>query len=145
MKHETEIMIDAPAAALWSHLIDFARYDEWSTTFALRGRPAAGERCRVRFHLFGIPLTYPVSLVTVDDSRELRWLGGPRGIIQGSHYFTLEPYGPKGDRTRFVHGEEFAGFAVPALWPLLVRAIGSAYDGFNRELKQRVESARALR
>ena len=59
-------MIDAPAAAVRSHLIDFERYDEWSTTFA-----------------------------------------------------------------------------VATLWPLLVRAIGSAYDGFNRELKQRVESARA--
>ena len=65
MEHETEIMIDAPAAAVWLHLIDFERHDEWSTTFA-----------------------------------------------------------------------------VPALWPLLVRALGSTYDRFNRELKQRVESAK---
>jgi len=145
VKHQTEIMIAAPVADVWSHLVDFERHGEWSTTFALHGRAKVGERGRVRFRLFGMPVSYPVSVVTVDEGRELRWQGGPGGIIQGSHYFRLEPAGPAGDRTRFVHGEDFSGVAVPLLWPVLLRVIGSAYEGFNREIKQRAESGRALR
>lgn len=138
-------MIAAPAADVWLHLVDFERHGEWSTTFALDGRAKVGERGRVRFRVFGMSLSYPISLVTVDQARELRWQGGPGGLIRGSHYFRLEPAGPAGDRTRFVHGEDFSGVAVPLLWPVLLRVIGSAYEGFNRELKQRVESAQGVR
>ena len=94
-------MIAAPAADVWLHLIDFERHGEWSTTFALHGRAKVGERGRVRFRVFGMSLSYPISLVTVDQARELRWQGGPGGIIRGSHYFRLEPAGPAGDRPSY--------------------------------------------
>jgi hypothetical protein len=145
VNHETEIVIAAPRPEVWSHLIDFERHGEWSTTFALRGQAKIGERGRVLFHLFGIPSTYPISLVTIDEARELRWEGGPHGIMQGSHYFRLEPDGPIGDRTRFIHGEDFSGVAVPLLWPVLLRVIGPAYEGFNQELKRRVERPEGAR
>jgi hypothetical protein len=136
--YETETTIDAPPGEVWKHLTDFALHDEWSHHFKLRGRPVAGESARVEFVLFGRPAGSPVVIQKVDEGRELRWHGGPKGIVTGSHYFILEPR-DDGRRTRFRHGESFSGLLAPLVWALLRAQLGPSYSGFNEELKQRVE------
>jgi len=136
--YETETTIDAPPAAVWKHLIDFARHDEWSRHFKLRGEPAVGARGRVEFELFGRASGAPVVIRTADAGRELRWSGGPKGIVFGSHYFLMEAL-DGGSRTRFRHGESFSGVLAPLVWALLKAQLGPSYEGFNQDLKLRVE------
>lgn len=136
--HETETTIDAPPSAVWTHLVDFDRHDEWSQHFKLRGRPVIGERGRVEFRLFGRASESPVIIERVDEARELRWRGGPKGLITGSHYFILESR-DDGRKTHFRHGETFSGILAPLVWALLEAQLGPSYSGFNRDLKQRVE------
>ena len=77
--YETEIIIDAPPAEVWRHLIDVAQHDEWSQHFWLRGEPVVGGPGRIEFKLFGVPAGANVVLQKVDEPRELRWHGGPPG------------------------------------------------------------------
>lgn len=142
--YETETVIDAPPVQVWKHLIDFDRHDEWSSGFKFRGRPVVGEPGKVEFVLFGRTADAPVVIERVDEARELRWSGGPKGlglIIGGSHFFILEGR-DDGKRTRFRHGETFSGLVAPLVWALLTARLGPSYDGFNEDLKQRVERNR---
>ena len=138
--YETETTIDATQSEVWKHLADFDRHDDWSQHFKLRGRPVVGKRGRVEFTLFGRAAGSPVVIETADEARELRWRGGPRGLITGSHYFILEAR-DGGRRTHFRHGESFSGIIAPLVWALLKAQLGPSYAGFNADLKQRVEGA----
>lgn len=131
-------MIDAPPSEVWSHLVDFERHDEWSRTFKLRGRAVVGARGRVEFPMFGRAAGSPVVIERADEARELRWRGGPKGLLTGSHYFMLEGV-DGGQRTRFRHGETFAGVLAPMVWALLKAQLGPSYSGFNEDLKRRAE------
>jgi hypothetical protein len=136
--YETETTIDASPDTVWKHLIAFDRHDEWSQHFKLRGAPDVGSRGRVEFELFGRPAGAPVVIQKADPGRELRWNGGPRGIVFGSHYFIMEPL-DGGSRTRFRHGESFSGLLAPLVWGLLKAQLGPSYNGFNEDLKRRAE------
>ena len=138
--YETETTIDAPPNEVWRHLADFDRHDEWSQHFKLRGRPVVGEPGRLHFALFGLPARAPVVIERVDEAQELRWRGGPKGLITGSHYFILEAL-DDGERTHFRHGEDFSGVIAPLVWAFLKAQLGPSYSGFNVDLKQRVEGA----
>jgi hypothetical protein len=138
--YETETTIDAPPSEVWKHLADFARHDEWSAHFKLRGQPVVGEHGRVEFSLFGLAAGAPVVIEKVDEARELRWQGGPKGLITGSHYFIMESR-DGGQQTHFRHGETFTGIIAPLVWALLKAELGPSYSGFNADLKQRVEGA----
>ena len=137
--YETETTIDAPPSEVWRHLADFARHDEWSRHFKLRGQPVVGERGRVEFTLFGRESGAPVVIEKVDEAAELRWRGGPSGLITGSHYFIMEPL-DGGTRTHFRHGEDFSGVIAPLVWALLKAQLGPSYTGFNADLKRRTEN-----
>lgn len=138
--YETETTIDAPPSEVWKHLADFERHDEWSQHFKLRGRPIVGERGRLEFTLFGRPQQAKVAIETVDEGRELRWHGGPKGLVSGSHFFVLESI-DGGAGTRFRHGETFSGLIAPIVWAFLKAQLGPSYTGFNADLKRRVEGA----
>ena len=138
--YETEITIDAPPAEVWRHLVDFDRHDEWSHHFVLRGKPIVGELGRLEFVMFGRPAGAAVVIEKVHEERELRWSGGPSGLVTGSHYFILRPT-DDGKRTHFRHGEDFSGILAPLVWTFLKAQLGPSYSGFNEELKQRVMGA----
>ena len=138
--YETETTIDAPPSEVWKHLVDFDRHDEWSQHFKLRGQPVVGEPGRVEFSLFGRSAGAPVVIEKVDEASELRWRGGPNGLITGSHYFIMESQ-DGGQQTRFRHGETFSGIIAPLVWALLKARLGPSYSRFNADLKRRVEGA----
>ena len=138
--YETETTIAAGPSEVWKHLVDFDRHDEWSQHFKLRGRPVVGEPGRVEFVMFGRPAGSPVVIEKADEASELRWRGGPKGLITGSHYFILESR-DGGQQTRFRHWETFTGIIAPLVWAFLKAQLGPSYSGFNEDLKQRVEGA----
>ncbi len=136
--YETEIIIDAPPAEIWKHLVDVGKYDDWSNHVWLRGEPGVGGPGRIEFKLFGMPSGADVVFQTVDEARELRWVGGPTGIAYGSHFFILESL-DGGTRTRFRHGETFTGILAPLVVKLLgIERGGPSYNGFNEDLRRRV-------
>jgi len=138
--YETETMIDAPPADVWKHLANFDQHDEWSRHFKLRGRPVLGEKGRVEFTLAGRVSRVPVVIQKVDEGRELRWYGGLKRIVAGSHYFIMESR-DGGRRTHFRHGETFSGLLAPLVWAFLKAELGPSYAGFNEDLKRRAEGA----
>ncbi|MFZ1862764.1 MAG: SRPBCC domain-containing protein [Polyangiales bacterium] len=138
VNYETDIVIDAPPAAVWKHLTDFGRHDEWSHSFKLRGQPVVGSPARVELVLFGRSLGTRVTLDRVDEEHELRWRGGPKGLATGSHYFILESR-DGGGATLLRHGETFAGLLAPLVWAMIGPQLRPQYASFNRELKRRVE------
>ncbi len=138
--YETQITIDAPPAEVWNHLIDVRSHDDWSNHFWLRGEPVVGGPGRIEFKLFGMSAGANVVFQTVDGPRELRWHGGPKGIAYGSHFFILEEL-DGGTRTRLRHGEAFSGLLAPLIVRLLAAERGGpSYNGFNEDLRRRVES-----
>jgi len=135
--YETEITIDARPDAVWKHLIDVGRHDEWSQHFKLRGRPVVGAPGRIEFSLFGVSTRADIVFQEVDEPHELRWHGGTKRLAYGSHFCILEGI-DGGQRTRFRHGETFSGVLAPLVWLLLKADLGPSYKGFNEELRQRV-------
>ncbi len=135
--YETEIIIDAPPATVWNHLIDLDRHAEWTQHFKLRGEPIVGAPGRIEFSLFGMSAGADVAFQTVDAPRELRWHGGPKGLAYGSHFCILEAL-DGGTRTRFRHGESFSGLLAPMVVLFLKADLGPSYKRFNEDLRRRV-------
>ena len=136
--YETEIMIDATPSEVWRHLTDFDRHEQWTQHFVLRGEPKVGTPAHIQFSLLGRRNSVPVKIERVDEARELRWRGGPRGIVDGSHFFLLESR-DGGTKTRFRHGEDFSGVLALIVWTFLKAELGPSYRGFNEDLKRRAE------
>jgi hypothetical protein len=138
--YETQLIIEAPPAEVWKHLIDVRRHPEWSQHFRLKGTPVPGGPARIEFALFGRQMGVDVAYKIVDEGRELRWHGGPKGVAYGSHFIILEPV-DDGTRTRIRHGESFSGLLAPLVVGLLkTERGGPSYKGFNEDLRRRVLS-----
>jgi hypothetical protein len=141
MELRTEIEIDSPPALVWQVLTDFPRYSEWNPFIvSIEGPLTVGAELRIalsppesrEYHI--VP-----TLMTCQPEQELRWRGqwGASYLLRGEHFFRLVPL--DGDRTRFVHGEDFGGVLVR--W--LGRRLTQAARGFvymNQALKRRVEA-----
>ncbi len=68
------------------------------------------------------------------------WLGRPGipGIFDGRHRFELRPL--PGDRTRFVHTEQFRGLLVRPMRRSLDAGALAGFEAMNAALKARVEA-----
>lgn len=84
-------------------------------------------------------------VLVLKQDRELRWRDFRNPLFalffRGSHWYVLEPL--PGGRTRFVHGAEMLGLAIPFLWATM-RATRAGYKRFNAALADEV-MARAKR
>lgn len=121
-------------------LLDTARYADWSEHLRFHAPLAVGDKVPMSVRLFGQSITVKVRIEALDEARELRWRGGPPGLITGTHYLRLEA---SNGGTLLRHGEVFRGIALPLLWPGLRGELGRFYRAINRALKARVEGAQA--
>lgn len=133
----THVDIAAPPAIVWGVLIDFAAYGEWNPRLRFGGRPLPGRSVPMTVTLFGRALTVPVVFEAIEEGRTLRWRGGPRWLMEGTHHFELQASGPAS--TRVTHGEYFRGAAVPLLWPVMRAELTAFYRVINDALKARAE------
>ena len=78
-----------------------------------------------------------------NSPHEFKWRGSLLGIFVGDHSFRFEPSKTTPGSTTFVHSEEFHGALVTLLkiFPQGTKQ-KDGFDGFNRDLKRRVESQR---
>lgn len=139
----TELEILAAPPAVWRVLSDFERYAEWNPFIVqIRARLEPGASVDFTAKLGRRPVPIAARMVEVDEPRGF-WWRGPRSAVlgklfTGEHYFEIHSAGA--DRSRFVHGERFRGWLVPALARQLDRRLVPAYEAMNRALKNRVEA-----
>src|SRR2546428_4374478 len=136
----TEIEIDAPAERLWSVLLDFGRFPDWTpSSRSFRGQALVGSRLQVLLGASGTrPMRFRPTVKAVVPTRELRWLGrlGLPRLFDGEHIFQIEPLGPT--RAQFVQRERFRGLFVPLLARSLNRDARRGFEEMNRALRERV-------
>ena len=117
---ETSLKIDAPAADVWSVLMDFASYPHWNPMIVdISGTPRVGSRLEVRIAMKnGRRMTFRPTVVEYEEGRRFAWLGrlGVRGLFDGRHSFAVED---GGSTATLLHGEEFRGLLPPFLGKVL--------------------------
>lgn len=141
-KLETRIEIDAPLSKVWAILDSFERYEEWNEDVWFHGRPSVGSSTPMSVRLMGKVMKVPVHFEALDAEKEVRWRGGPKGMMTGTHYLRLRALTE--NRTELIHGEDFAGLALPLLWPLLRGELLAFYERINAALKARAEHGASL-
>lgn len=134
---QTHVDIAASLAIVWGVLTDFAAYPEWNPGLRFEGQPQPGRSVPMTVTLFGRSLTVPVVFEAIVDGRELRWRGGPRWLMVGTHRFEVQSRGLAS--TRVTQDELFRGVAVPLLWPVLRAELTTFYNAINDALKARAE------
>lgn len=137
------IAIDAPAATVWSILVDLPRYPEWNP-FIRRawGSLDVGGTVHVRVSPPSkLPLRFAAEILHRDEDRELHWRGtmGGAWLGSGDHRFVIEPIGDR--RVRFTQTERFEGLLPRLVRPLLAREARAGFDAMNRALAARAERA----
>ena len=139
---ETELEIDAPADRVWATFGDFERWPDWNPfAVSLKGRVAVGEKLEVRLEPpSGRAMTIKPKVMAFEPESELRWLGHLLipGIFDGEHQFCLETI--EGNRTRFIHREEFGGLLVGLVLRSVREGTTAGFEAMNRALKERVEA-----
>lgn len=144
---KVETTIEATAEEVWAVLVDAASYPSWNPFVKrLEGELRAGERLEVRIEPEEWkPMTLRPTVLVVDASRELRWLGHllVRGLFDGEHSFTIEEDGP--GRVRIVHAERFTGVLVAFMGGKLTndRAIARSFRAMNEALAEQVAARRS--
>jgi hypothetical protein len=139
----TAVDIDAPPAAVWQVLVDFAAYPDWNPFIRrIAGEPRVGARLEVTVQPANRkPMTFRPTVRAVEPSRELRWLGRVLvpGIFDGEHAFVIEQ---RSGGCHFRHEETFRGLLVAAFGAMLSDTEQS-FVAMNAALKRRVESRSA--
>ncbi len=143
----TGIDIDASPVEVWSVLVDFERYPEWTRTFEFpAGHTREGERLKVWISPGGSKrMSFEPLLLAAREPVEFRWKGRLllRGIFDGEHIFRIDER--EGGGSRFVHAEIFTGFLVPWLWRDLDTNTRRGFERFNSDIKQRSEEMKRSR
>jgi hypothetical protein len=134
---ESRFTINAPVALVWQVLSDFEAYPQWNPCVRFRGRPVVGAKVPITLQLMGRSFPFSVRVETMDEQRELRWRGGPRGLMTGTHYFKIRAL--TDGTTEMVHGERFEGLAVSLTWPAVGRAFETFYERINQALLARCD------
>ena len=137
----TSAEIDAPPAAVWAALTDFAAYPEWNPFMRVEGRPNLGARLVAEIRPPGMRAsTLRPRVVRVERDRELRWVGHlfVPGVFDGEHRFELAALDD--GRTRLTHAETFGGALAGALLRRYGGAIERGFREMNAALKARAEA-----
>lgn len=138
---ESQIEIDAPIDVVWQHLTDFASYAEWNP-YILSAEGELKQGSLVRFRVAGIPGTLSAPIVSLVPNKELIWEArSPIPGFKPRYIRRLEEI--DANRTRFINREEFTGWAVPLMSPIMNLMSKPLFPKTCAALKQRVEAAMA--
>lgn len=138
----TSIEIDATPERVWDVLMDFESYPEWNPFItSLTGVVEPGGRIAADLEPpEGKAMTIKPTVLRVEPTRELRWLGrlGLPRIFDGEHIFELTPTDDGG--THLVHREEFRGVLVSPLLAWVGKPTRAGFVAMNEALKVRAEA-----
>ncbi|MFI0444595.1 SRPBCC family protein [Actinomadura sp. 6N118] len=137
----TTVEIAAPADKVWQVLTDFQSYPEWNPFMvSVKGTAQKGTKLDNKLRdSDGGMMTFKPEILKADAGRELRWIGRMwvPGIVDGEHYFLIEPSGD--GKVRLTQGERFSGALVPVATGQL--QMEDEFAAMNAALKARAERA----
>jgi len=138
--YEASSTIAAAPDAVWSVLVDGARWAAWdSGVDGVEGRIAPGEAVTIRSHA-APGRAFPVKVVAFEAPGRLVLRGGmPLGLFTGERSYTLAPVA--GGGTSFHVREEYSGPMLGLIWRSMPD-LGPSFTQFADGLKARVESGR---
>lgn len=141
----TSIHIPAPAAAIWSVLMDFEQYPEWNPFIrSISGKATTGEKLTVKLqpNPKKKAMIFHPEVLASKPHREFRWLGHLwfKGLFDGEHRFFLEAN--EDGSTTFIHEERFTGILVPLLKKMLENDTKTGFVRMNEALRDRVKQGR---
>ncbi|MGZ4603697.1 MAG: SRPBCC family protein [Kineosporiaceae bacterium] len=142
MRHyASSATIDAPPDAVWTVLVDGARYPDWeSGVVRVEGTIAPGASLKV-VSSANPGRAFPVTVTVFEPSRRMVWAGGmPLGLFRGVRTFTLTP---EAGLTTLSVREEYSGPLLSLIWRSMPD-LQPSFDQFTRGIKQRVEHSAAL-
>lgn len=131
---QSEIIINAPLDKVWALMEDFDNYSKWNTMVTFRGTPQVGDSIPMMVSLGGRVTKTPVKFLAIEKNKELRWVGGPKGLITGEHYFQFSEIDTH--TTKMIQGEKFSGLMVPLLWPFLKGILNELYEKTNVDIQK---------
>ena len=134
---ETNTLIQAPAEQVWEVLSRLDLFKDWCARTSFKQDADIGDSLLMRVKLYAFPLLVPVKIQHKQMKQGLRWRGGIRGVYVGSHYFQVKAVDEKS--CALIQGEDFYGFLVPILWPLIRKELHRLYNSFNDDLKRYCE------
>ncbi|MVZ63270.1 SRPBCC domain-containing protein [Sphingobacterium humi] len=139
----SEIVIQAPLAAVWKVLADFAYYPNWSPTIQqFEGIPEEGKQTKVWLQQpGGTRIKMNPIFLRIAKEQEIRWKGKLflAGLFDGEHYFVLKPLA--NGQTLLIQGELFSGVLVPFLRKMIKGNTLAGFNLFNQALKKEVEGS----
>ena len=130
-----ELLINAPAAAVWAVIVDPTSYGEWNPIFkSVEGTFAKGARMAISMRLEDGSFT-PVEAVVEEmvPNQKLHQRAGFPGVLTADHQWLLEET-PEG--TRIIQHEEYRGVGVLFYDPSYVQVL---YAEGLAALKARLE------
>ena len=139
----TEIEIDAAVETVWLILMDFENYANWNPFIReISGEAKKGSQLKVYIKPSGgMGMTLRPTVVKAEANKAFGWKGklGVSGVFDGQHEFILE-HNSSG-KVRFIHREEFTGFLVPLIWPMLETNTRRGFEEMNAALKNLAEGS----
>ncbi len=137
----TEIEINTPVETVWLALMEFENYPNWNPFIRkIVGEAKIDSTLKVYIKPSGgMGMTLTPNVVKAEANKIFAWKGklGISGIFDGQHEFILEQ--TDSGKTRFVHCEEFTGFLVPLIWPMLETNTRRGFEEMNTALKNLAE------
>ena len=139
LKYETSTTIDAPAATVWSVLVDTAAWPQWDPFCEkIEGEVGLGNKLKA-FTTLSPGRGFGVRVTELVPHERMVWTGGmPLGLFKGERTYALKEVGE--GRTEFAMREVFSG-------PMLKLIGGSipdmteAFQSFAAGLKKQAEAA----
>lgn len=142
----TEIEISAPPAKVWSILIDFDKWTEWSPIIK-QASGAASLGSKLSITMCGKegkdgeagPKYEPV-ITIFDIPKNFRWRATMVAgfIMTNGKVFELEKIS---SGTRVVHIETFSGMMVPLIWSHMESNVPKMLNSMNEALKNEAEKS----
>jgi hypothetical protein len=127
--------IHAPAAAIWSLLIDANGFPRWNSTVT-RVEGQIREGGRLRIHVPGTDRTFTPSVSGVVPNERMIWIGGFSPVFKGVRTFELKP--SDDGSTEFVMEERFSGLMLPFVKGSMPD-FGPVFERYANDLKHEAE------
>ncbi len=130
--------INAPAATVWSILLDTSAYPEWDPfSDKIEGQVGLGNKLKA-FSKLSPGRGFKVKVTELVDNQKMTWQGGmPLGLFKGVRTFELAG---DGNTTTFELREVFSGPMVKLIGKSLPD-MSEAFERFCAGLKSRAEAA----
>ncbi|MFN8287603.1 MAG: SRPBCC domain-containing protein [Chitinophagales bacterium] len=139
---QTEIIINASAAKVWSVLTDFKSFSEWNPFIAkIEGAPSAGARLRVELKNGNSTSVFKPEVLVAETQKRFEWKGSLPipGLFVGQHYFVIEEISAA--QVKFIHGEQFSGLLAGLIMKQIGEQTMQGFIAMNKALKLRAEQA----